>query len=333
MRSISRLTGKLRLLTVGAFALLAGAVAAPEAKAQADFPNKPIRIIVGFAAGGGNDLFARVVGQRFSELIGQPVIVENKVGAGGRLASEYTAREAPDGYTILVGASGQMSIAAAIYPDLSYHPTKTFIPLTNIASFPLIMVVKGDNPAKSVSELVTWAKANPDKANYGTSSPAFTIVTELLKLKTGMPAQAIPYKSSNESVLSVVQGQTLLTISDGPPVIPMIRGGQVKVMAVTGAERSSELPDAPSMKEAGYPEVNSRLFSGFFVVAGTPAPIVKKLEENLRKAIADPTVREKLKAMAVDPDGGPGTEFAKIIDRDIEDYKAVVKAANLKFEK
>jgi tripartite-type tricarboxylate transporter receptor subunit TctC len=316
------------------FAALAGLAAfAGAAEAQDNFPNKPIRVIVGFAAGGGNDLFARVVGQRFSELIGQPVVIENKPGAGGRISSEYVARETPDGYTLLVGASGQMSIAAAIYPDLSYQPTKTFIPLTMIASFPLIMVVKGDNPAKNVGELVTWAKANPDKSNYATSSPAFTIATELLKLKTGMPGQAIPYKSSNESVVSVLQGQTLLTISDGPPVIPMIQGGQIRVLAVTGGERSSEIPNAPSMKEAGYPEVNTRLFSGFFVPAGTPAPIVKKLEDNLRKAISDSGVQAKLKTMAVDPGGGSGADFAKLIEKDIESYKAVVKAANLTFEK
>jgi tripartite-type tricarboxylate transporter receptor subunit TctC len=313
--------------------VLTGSLAVPVAAQAQDFPNKPIRIVVGFAAGGGNDLFARVVGQRFSELIGQPAIIENKPGAGGRLSVEYVTREAPDGYTLLVGASGSMSIAAAIYPDLSYQPTKTFIPLTNIASFPLVMVVKADNPAKNVSELVEWAKKNPDKSNYGTSSPAFTIATELLKLKTGMPAQAIPYKSSNESVVSVVQGQTLLTISDGPPAIPMVTGGQARALAVTGSERSSELPNAPSMKESGYPEVNTRLFSGFFVPAGTPAPIVKKLEENLRKAIADAGVRAKLKTMAVDVDGGSGAEFAKMIEKDIEDYKAIVKAAKLTFEK
>lgn len=317
------------VLTVLAFA---GVLTAPFAQAQ-DFPTKPIRVVVGFAAGGGNDIFARVVGQRLSELIGQPVIIENKPGAGGRLSAEYVAREPADGYTLLVGASGAMSIAPAVFDDLTYHPTKNFIPLTNIASFPLVLVVKGDNPAKNVKELVEWAKKNPDKANYATSSPAFTIATELLKLKTGMPAQAIPYKSSNESVVSVVQGQTLLTISDGPPAIPMVTSGQAKALAVTGTERSAELPNAPSMKEAGYPDVNTRLFSGFFAPAGTPAPIVKKLEDNIRKALTDTGVRAKLKTMAVDVDGGSGADFKKLIEKDIDDYRAVAKAAKLTFEK
>ena len=135
--------------------------------------------------------------QKFSELTGYTAIVENKPGAGGRLSSEYVAQQPADGYTVLVGASGQMSIAAAIYPKLPYHPTKSFIPLNMIASFPLVMVVQAANPAKSVSELVAWAKAHPDKANYATSSPSFTIAMELLKLKSGMPGVAIPYKSSN----------------------------------------------------------------------------------------------------------------------------------------
>jgi len=320
-------------LIAGVAIVSANGVTCRPAQADDAFPNKVIRVIVGFAAGGGNDIFARVVGQRFGELIGQTVVIENKPGAGGRIASEYVAQQPGDGYTLMVGASGSMSIASAIYPTLGYHPTKSFVPLTMIASFPLIMTVSAEHPAKSVSELVAWAKANPDKANYATSSPAFTIATELLKLKTGMPGQAIPYKSSNESVLSVAAGQTLLTISDGPPAVPMVKGGKVRALAVTGSDRSGELPDVPSMKEAGYPEVNTKLWSGFFAPAGTPAPIVAKLEATLRKAMADEGVRAKLKTMAVDPGGGSGADFRKLIDADIETYKGIVQAAKLKFER
>jgi len=196
--------------------MLLAVFSAGSAVAQTDFPNRPIHFIVGFAAGGGNDLFARLVVQKFQENTGLTAVIENRVGAGGRIAAEFVARQPADGYTVLVGATGQMSIATAIFPDLSYHASNSFIPLNMIASFPLVLVVPSDHPAKSVKELVAWAKANPDKSNYGTSSPAFTIASELLKLKTGMPAVAIPYKSSNESNLSVVAGQCLFTISDGP---------------------------------------------------------------------------------------------------------------------
>jgi tripartite-type tricarboxylate transporter receptor subunit TctC len=302
------------------------------AQAQTDYPNKPIRIIVGFAAGGGNDIFARLVGAKLAELIGQNVIIENKPGAGARIGNEYAANQPADGYTLLVAASGGMSIASAIYPKLAYHPTKSFIPLTMIANFPLILAVPADHPAKDVKALVAWMKANPDKANYATSSPAFTIATELFKLKTGAPGQPIPYKSSNESLVSVIGGQTLLTIADGPPTVPQAKGGKVKALAVTGSVRSAELPDVPSMAEVGLPEVNTKLWSGVFVQAATPAPIVKKLEEALRKVIADPDVNAKLKGMAVDPGGGPSEEFRAMIDADIKTTAEVVKAAKLEFK-
>lgn len=314
-----------------AFGILAAIAPVTAQDAAANYPNKPVKIVIPFGAGGGNDLFARLVGQRFSELVGQPVVIENKPGAGGRIAAEYVMNQPHDGYTIFVGASGVMSVATAIYPNLPYHPTKTFVPLTMIADFPLIVVVAHDHPAKNVKELVAWAKQHPDKANYAATSPAFEISTELLKLKTGMPGTKIPYKSSNEMVLSVMQGQTLLAITDGPPAIPQIKGGKIRAIAVTGAKRSEELPDVPSMAEQGYPEVNTQLWSGFFAAVGTPAPILAKLEVNLRKAIADPEVSKKLKGMAVNPGGTPSATFRAMIDKDIEGYIAVVKAANLKF--
>ncbi len=305
--------------------------AAGRACAQTDYPNRAIHFIVGFAAGGGNDIFARLVVQKFQENTGATTAIENKVGAGGRIAGEYAARAAADGYTVLVGATGQMSIASAIYPNLNYHPTKSFIPLNMIASFPLVMVVAVDNPAKTVKELVAWAKANPDKSNYGTSSPAFTIASELLKLKTGMPAVAIPYKGTNESNLSVMAAQTLFTISDGPPAIPLVKGGKTRALAVTGSERSPEIPDVPSMAEAGYPEVDTQLWSGFFVPAGTPAPVVEKLTKELGRALADPSVQDGLKKMAVTPGGPTGEAFKKRIDAEIKTYVDVVTAAKLEF--
>ena len=308
----------------------------PEGKAQGDaaatYPNKPIRLVVGFAAGGGNDLFARLVGQKLSENIGQPVVIENKAGAGGRIAVEFVKNQPADGYTIMVAASGQMAIAAAIYPKLSYHPTRDFVPISMIASFPLILAGPPNDAIKSVKDLVAYGKANPEKSNYATSSPAFTITTELFKLKTGMPAVAVPYKSSNEMMLSVAGGNALFAIADGPPTMPLVQGGKIRALAVTGAERSSELPDIPSMAEAGYPEVNIGLWSGVFVSAGTPPAISKKLEAELQRAMADPGVREKLKAMAVNPGGGPPAEFRKRIESDITLFADVVKAANLKFE-
>ena len=263
--------------------LLAGAAIHP-AWAQGDpaagYPNKPIRLIVGFAAGGGNDLFARLVGQKMGEYLGQNVVIENKPGAGGRLAVEFVKNQPADGYTIMVAAAGQMAIAAAIYPKLSYHPTRDFVPISMIASFPLILAGPVNDTIKTVKDLVAYGKAHPDKSNYATSSPAFTITVELFKLKTGMPAVAVPYKSSNEMMLSVAGGNSLFSIADGPPTIPLVQGGKIRALAVTGSERSSELPDVPSMAEAGYPEVNVGLWSG----------LIQRLELDDRRAVvaADP---------------------------------------------
>jgi tripartite-type tricarboxylate transporter receptor subunit TctC len=315
----------------GALALLAATAAGP-AVAQDSYPNKPIKVVVPFGAGGGNDIFARLVGQKASEILGQTIVIENKPGAGGRIAAEYVLSQPRDGYTIFVGASGVMSIAAAAYPNLSYHPTKTFVPLAMIADFPLILVVAKDHPAKNVKELVDWAKKNPNKANYAATSPAFIIASELLKLESGMPGTMIPYKSSNEMILSVMQGQTLLAISDGPPAMPMIKGDKVKALAVTGSKRSDQIPDVPSMAEAGFPGVNTALWSGFFAPVNTPAPVIAKLEDALRKAIADPAVSTKLKGMAVSPGGGTtSAQFRAMIDKDIQGYEKIIKAANLKF--
>jgi tripartite-type tricarboxylate transporter receptor subunit TctC len=324
-----------RVLTCAAVAL-ALCLGAPQGWAQSDpaagYPNKPIRLIVGFAAGGGNDLFARLVGQKAGEILGQNFVIENRPNAGGRPAVEFVKNQPADGYTITVSATGQMAIAAAIYPRLAYHPTRDFIPITEIAHFPLILAGPMDDKIKSVKDLVAYGKANPDKSNYATSSPAFTITTELFKLKTGMPGVAVPYKSSNEMMLSVASGTTLFAIADGPPTVPLIQGEKIRALAVTGSARSSELPEVPSMAEAGYPDINISLWSGIFVSAKTPPAIVAKLDAAFRQALADPGVRAKLKAMAVEPGGGPGEAFRKKIDDDIKAYADVVRTANLKFE-
>jgi tripartite-type tricarboxylate transporter receptor subunit TctC len=328
---VEEIMRRVRIIFAAGLAAALAVLAGVPAQAD-DYPSRPIRFIVGFAAGGGNDLFARLVLQKFSEQTGATAVVENKVGAGGRIASDYVAHQPPDGYTVLVGATGQMAIAAAIFHNLNYNPVTSFTPLNMIASFPLVLVVPANHPAKNVKELVAWAKAHPDKANYGTSSPAFTIATELLKLKSGMPGVAIPYKSSNESNLCVVAGQCLLTISDGPPAVPLVKGGKTRALAVTGSERSPLLPDVPTMAEAGYPEVNVHLWSGFFVPAGTPEPIVKKLTAELGRALADAHVQEGLKKMAVKPGGPTGEAFRKVVETDIKTFAGVVKAANLKFQ-
>jgi tripartite-type tricarboxylate transporter receptor subunit TctC len=301
------------------------------ASAQGDYPNKVIRMIVGFAAGGGNDIFARLIAQRLTERTGWTVIIENKPGAGGRLAADYAAKEAPDGYTILVGASGAMAIGPIIYKT-GYDTLKSFEPVTMIADFPLILVVKPDHPAKTAKELVEWTKANPGKANYSTSSPAFTLPTELFKLRSGATGVAIPYKSSGEMLLGVISGNAAMAIIDPPPTTAQVQAGKLRALAVTGAKRTRELPDVPTMAEAGIPGVQVGLWSGFFVPAGTPKPVIEKLAKELREVILNSAARDQLVAMAVNPSGNSPEEFRKLIADEIKMWQQVVHEGKLEFK-
>ncbi len=308
------------------------ALAAPTAKAQNDYPTKTVRIIVGFAAGGGNDIFARIVAQELQNALGGTFVVENKPGAGGRLAAEYVKDQPADGHTLLVGASGAMAISPAISDKLHYATLKDFVPVSMMAQFPLLLVVNTEHPAKTLKEFVAWAKANPDKSNYGTSSPAFTLAVELFKLKSGAPIVAIPYKSGSEMVLGVLGGQSAMTIVDPPPAVAQIKAGKVRGLAVTAAKRHEEVPEVPTMAEAGFPDVNVSLWSGVFVPAATPKPIVAKLEATMQKIMHLPAVKEKFKLHGTEVVGNTSQEFARRIESEIKMWKGVAQEANLKLE-
>ena len=299
------------------------------ASAQVEYPTRPIRIVVGFTPGGGNDIIARVVGQKLSESLGQPVIIENKPGAGAILATEYVARSAPDGYTLLVGASGAMVINPAVYEKLSYDTMRDFKPVSELGSFPLIMIVNAGSPFKSVADLVTYAKANPDKANYSSSSAAFQLATELFKQKTGAPMQMIPYKGANDSVTAVISGEVTATIADAGPVTSQVSGGMARALAVAAPKRAESLPDVPTMKEAGA-DVEAVLWSGIFVPAATPPEIVSKLEAEFARIARMPDVISRLKLLNIDSVGNSSEEFSRIIAADLERWKAVARAGNIK---
>ena len=308
------------------------ALASP-ATAQEDpskYPSRAIHIIVGFAAGGGNDIIARVFGQKLSENLGPPVIVENKPGGGAIVATEYVAKSQPDGYTLLMSASG-ISINPAVYAKLPYDAINDFVAVSELASFPLIMIVNASSPIKTAAELVTYAKANPDKMNYASSSASFQLVTELFKQKTGAPMQVIPYKSANESVLAVVSGQVTTTIADAGPVLPQVKSNTVRALAVAAPKRMEELPDVPTLQEAGA-DVDAVLWSGIFVAKSTPPAIVKKLEGEFMRIATLPDVKARLKPLGIDTVGNSSDAFARILAADIARWGAVAKAANIKIE-
>ena len=312
-------------LLIGALGLLS--LTAP-ANAQ-EYPAKPIRIIVGFAAGGGNDVIARAFGQKLSESLGQPVIVENKPGGGAIVATDYVAKSAPDGYTLLMSAS-DISVNPVLYDKLPYA-VDDFVAVSQIASFPLIMIVSANSPIKSVSELVTYANASPDRTNYAISSATFQLVTELFKQKTGAPMQVIPYKSANESVLAVVSDQVTTTIADAGPVLQQVKGGTVRALAVATSKRIDDLPDVPTLKEAGA-DVEAVLWSGILVPKGTPPAIVKKLEGEFMRIAKLPDVIARLKPLGIETIGTSSEDFAKIISSETERWGAVAKTANIKVQ-
>jgi tripartite-type tricarboxylate transporter receptor subunit TctC len=299
------------------------------ALAQAEYPNRPIRIVVGFTPGGGNDIIARVFGQKLSESLGQPVVIENKPGAGAILATEYVARSAPDGYTLLVGASGAMVINPAVYEKLNYDTMRDFKPVSELGSFPLILIVNAKSPFKSLADLVAYAKANPDKANYSSSSAAFQLATELFKQKTGVPMQMIPYKGANDSVTAVISGEVTATIADAGPVTSQVNGGMARALAVAAPMRAESLPDVPTMKEAGA-DVEAVLWSGIFVPVATPPEIVSKLEAEFIRIARLPDVVSRLKLLNIDSVGNSSEEFSRIIAADLDRWKAVARAGNIK---
>jgi tripartite-type tricarboxylate transporter receptor subunit TctC len=311
------------------YALLACALSAP-ARAQDNFPTKPVHVIVGFAAGGGNDIIVRVLAPKMSEGLGQPVIIENRPGAQNIIAAEYVAKAAPDGYTLLMGPSGAMAMNPAIYSKLPYSPLKDFIPISMIGDFPLILVVNAALPVKSVKELIEYALANPAAVNYSASAAPFQLAAELFNQKTGTKFAYIPYKSSGDSVNAVMSGQVTITITDPPPVIGPIKGGRVRALAVTASKRDPAWPEVPTLAEAGGPDVEIRLFTGFHAPAATPRAIVDRLQQEVARVVKIPEIRERLDQMSIVPSGNTSEEFRAIIARDIDKWTAVAKAANIK---
>ena len=318
-----------RSVFVAASLLLAISPASAEDDA-AKYPTRPIHIIVGFAAGGGNDVIARIYAQKLSEDLGQPVIVENKPGAGAIVGTDYVAKAAPDGYTLLVGASG-MAINQSVYAKLPYDSERDFVAISELVTYPLILIVSATSPIKSVADLVAYAKANADKMNYASSSASFQLVTELFKQKTGAPMQAIPYKSANEMVLAVISGQVTTAFADAGPVSPQVKAGTVRALAVAAPKRTNDFPDVPTLKEAGA-DVDGTLWTGIFAPRKTPPEIIKKLEGEFMRIAKMPDVVARLKALGIEAVGSSTEEFTRILTADIARWGDVARTANIKIE-
>lgn len=321
--------GKLKFTAVAALAtvLMAGAAAAQD-KAAA-YPDRPIHVVVPYGAGGGIDILARLIGDKMSQGLKQPVVIDNKPGAGGELGAFQVKNATPDGYTLLAAASGAMAISPATKKSLNYNTLRDFAPIGLIASFPLVLVVNNDLPVHSVKEFVEYAKAHPDKANYAEPSVAFQLIVEKLKMKTGLALQMIPYKSSTESLTSVMAGTTIAALVDTGPASGLIKAGKVRAIAITAEARTADFPDVPTMVEAGYPEMSVSFWSALYAPAAVPPAIVKKLEAELQRILKMPDIQERMKTLAVIPEFKTGDVARAYIAKEIADYTEVARAAHI----
>jgi tripartite-type tricarboxylate transporter receptor subunit TctC len=313
---------------------MGGAAAWPVAARgqQIDYPNRTVRIVIGFGAGGGTDTVARILAQKLQETIGGTILIENKPGAAGRLAPETVAKSPPDGYTLLGAAAGAMTIGTAIWEKIPYNIFNDFVPISMVADYPMLVLVSNSHPAKSIAELVAWLKANPDKANYPTPSPVFTLPIEHFKIKTGAPATAISYRSSNESITSLLSGQTAFAFVETPAAMPQVATGNLRALAVTVPTRIPDLPNVPTLAEAGVAEVVAGTWFALMAPAGTPMPIVRKLEAASRQIGASDDFKARLKSLSGTSIGGSADELTAQMKAEVQRWSAVVKAANIKFE-
>jgi len=312
-------------------ALVALCAAAAGACAQA-YPSKPIRMVVGFPPGGGNDIIARMVGSKMQEAWGEPVLIDNKPGANSIIAAEHVAKSAPDGYTLLVNATGGMSVNPVLYAKLPYDSLKDFVPISMVGVFPLVLVVHPSLPAGSVTELVAYARANPGKLDYSAGSTAFQVATEMLKQMTGTDIRHIPYKGSAAAIAAVIAGDVQMTIVDTPPLVAQIKAGKVKALGVTAAKRAASMPGLPTVAESGVPGYEMVLWIGVFAPAGTPREIVSKLNAEIVRIVRLPDIRAEFAGMGVDPVGNTSEQMAEWIRREIARFGPVVKAANIQAE-
>jgi len=298
------------------------------------FPSKPIHIIIPFVAGGSSDIVGRAIGAKYQEILGQPAVVENKPGANGAIAAEFVAKADADGYTILVGSIGVFSINAALFKDLRYHPVRDFAPITLAVTTPNVLITKPTLAAKSMKELVEFAKKNPGKLSYCSSGTGSSdhLTAELLKQMAGIDALHVPYKGGAACQTDIMGNQVDFSFQNLGAVTNYIKGGRMKALAVTAGKRHPQLPDVPSAGEAGFPELVVTSWQAAAAPANTPRAIVAKLNEATVKALRSPDVSARMAQIGFDVVAGSPEEFGKFMKAEVERWTAVVQRGGIKPE-
>jgi tripartite-type tricarboxylate transporter receptor subunit TctC len=304
------------------------ALAATGANAQ-NYPSKPITIVVPFAAGSGTDSIARIVGQQLSVAFSQSVVIENKVGASGVLAATYVARAAPDGYTLLMATNSTHSANPHLFKSLSYDPVKDFAPVARAGSYVFMLVVNPEIPAKTLPELVAHAKANPGKLTYASGNTTGIVAGETLKSKAGIDVLHIPYKSTPPALNDVLGGRVSMMFIDLAPGLEHVRAGTLRPLAVTTKERSALLPDLPSLHEAGIPGYDVTSWAGLFAPAGTSKEIVARLNDEVRKIIANPEAKARIAITGFDAFSGPPETLAAFVQSELANWGKLIKDAGI----
>ena len=309
-----------------AVVLGAGLLGGTSALAQA-YPTKPVTIIVPFAAGGTTDILARIIGQALTAELGQSVVVDNRAGAGGNIGGQAAAKAAPDGHTLFMGTVGTHAINASLYKKMPFDPVKDFAPLTRVANVPNLLVANPAQPYKSVKDLIAYAKANPGKVNFGSSGNGSSIHLsgELFKSLAKVDMQHVPYKGSAPAVTDLLGNQIAIMFDNMPSAIQHVRSGSLVPLAVTTAKRSPELPNVPTIAEAGVPGYEATSWFGMFAPAGTPAPVLAKLNAAIVKVLAQPDVKKKINEQGAEVYSETPEQFAAFIQAESVKWGKVVK--------
>ncbi len=321
------------LLLKLAGAVLALSVAAP-VLAQANYPNRPVRVIVGSAAGGGSDFIARPILARVAETMGQPFVIENRAGASGMIAMEVTAKAAPDGYTLLVGTIGNFASNTAVHPKLAYDPIRDFQPITKLVDAPFLLSVNPSVPANTLQEFVAWVKANPGKvtfSSFGIGSFAH-LLGEYFSQRIGVPMVHVPYKGSAPAIADQVAGHVLSAFDSTQSQIAHVRAKRLRALAMGSATRAPSMPEVPTFAEAGMPDFEAVAWWGLFGPAKLPRPIVDALHAETVKALATPDVRERLAGLGAIPVGNTPEAFAAQVKATIDLHVKIARTANIKAE-
>jgi tripartite-type tricarboxylate transporter receptor subunit TctC len=308
--------------------------AVPAAFAQAPYPAKPVKIVVAFTPGGPTDVVARLIAQKLTEKWGQQVIVENKAGAAGVIGSEMVAKSPADGYTLLMATAGNLTVNQHLYPAMKFDPVKDFAPILQTAAVDFVLVTQPTTPYKTVKDLIGAAKAQPDVITTATSGNggAPHLAAALFEHSANVQLRAVPYKGTADAVNAVLSGQTNLDFDAASQVLPHVKAGKLRPLAVLGAKRSPLLPDVPTMAEAGLPTYNFTNWFGLVAPTGTPQPVLEKLQADVGSVLQDTEVRAKFQNMGLQPGGGTSAQFAALIRNDAAKWGATIKQAGIKAE-